>query len=83
MLLIFAIIIIMSISLYSPITASIVAILSAIYFYKSFQRNKYITNKEVDMSIRLKSIKDPEERKKLKDQIENNINKRMAANKNK
>jgi len=69
MLLIFAIIIIMIISSYSPITASIAAIFSAIYFYKSFQRTKYMINKEADMAIRLKSIKDPEEKKKLKTQI--------------
>lgn len=78
---IFAIVIIAVLYLYSPIAASIAAILSAIYFYKSFQRTKYMTDEEVDMVIRLKSITDPEERKRIKAQIEKNINERMAADK--
>lgn len=37
-----------------------------------------MTDEEVDMAIRLKTITDPDERKKIKAQIEENINKRMA-----
>ncbi len=81
MALIFAIIIIVAIFFYSPIIAGVFALLSAFYFYKSFQRTKYMTDEEVDMAIRLKSITDPEERKKIKAQIEKNINDRMAADK--
>jgi len=81
MALIFAIIIIVVIFFYSPIVAGVVALLSIIYFYKSFQRTKYMTDEEVDMAIRLKTITDPEERKKIKSQIEENINKRMAEKK--
>jgi len=81
MALIISILIVAVLFYYSPLLAGVVAILAAFYFYKSFQRTKYMTDDEVDMAIRLKSIQDPVERKNIKEEIERRINERMSADK--
>ena len=83
MALIVSILIVAVLFYYSPLLAGVVAILAAIYFYKSFQRTKYMTDEEVNMAIRLKSIQDPIERNNIKEDIERKINERMAADKEK
>jgi len=79
--LIVAIAIVVALYFFSPVAAGIVAILAGIFFYKSSQRTKYMTNEEVDMALRLNSIEDPNERKKIKAEIDRRINERMAADK--
>lgn len=81
MALIVSVLIVAVLFYYSPLLAGAVAILAALYFYKSFQRTKYMTDEEVDMAIRLKSIQDPIERKNIKEEIERRINERKAADK--
>ena len=81
MALIVSILIVAVLFYYSPLIAGVVAVLAAFYFYKSFQRTKYMTDEEVDMAIRLKSIQDPIERKNIKEEIERRINERMSADK--
>lgn len=40
-----------------------------------------MTDEEVNMAFHLKSIQDPNERKKIKEEIERRINERMSADK--
>lgn len=79
MALIVSIVIVAVLFYYSPVFGGVVEVLAELYFYKSFQRTKYMTDEEVDMALRLKSIQNQVERKRIKEEIERRINERMAA----
>jgi len=63
---------------FSPALGAIATIVAAYFLYGSFKRTMYMTDSEVDIANNLKNIKDPNERKRIKSEIQRNIDQRIV-----
>jgi len=62
----------------SPALGAIAVIISSYFIFGSAKRTRYMTNAEVDIANNLHKIKDPDERKRVKAEIQANIDRRIA-----